>query len=59
MIARTTKSMALVNVRTPAINHILDFEDVRADVIASLTTLERLRVFAMSDRVRQMITGFL
>ncbi|MDU0359784.1 hypothetical protein RWK44_05055 [Rhizobium sp. 25PS6] len=59
MIARPTKSMAFVNVRTPAINHILDFEDVRADVIASLTTLERLRVFAMTDRVRQVITGLL
>lgn len=59
MIARPTKSMVFVNVQTPAINHILDFENVRVDVIASLTILERLRVFATSDRVRHVIAGFL
>ncbi|MDX1010509.1 hypothetical protein GOE08_27135 [Sinorhizobium medicae] len=59
MIVRPTKSMAFVNVRTPAINHLLDFEIVRSDVITSLRTLERLRNFAVDINVRKIITDAL
>jgi hypothetical protein len=59
MIVRPTKSMAFVNVKTPAINHILDFGEVRADVILSLQTLDRLRTFAMDENVRQCIMAAL
>ncbi|MDX0072481.1 hypothetical protein GOC11_26950 [Sinorhizobium meliloti] len=59
MIVRPTKSMAFVNVKTPAINHILNFQAVRADVVLSLQTLDRLRRFAMNDDVRQLITAAL
>ncbi|MDX0584569.1 hypothetical protein GOD01_16915 [Sinorhizobium medicae] len=59
MIVRPTKSMAFVNVKTAAINHVLDFEAVRDDVVSSLQTLDRLRTFAMSEDVRQLILASL
>lgn len=55
MIVRPMKSMAFVNVQTPAINHLLDFDMVKGDVVASLHALERLRVFAMDESVRRLI----
>ena len=55
MIVRPTKSVALVNVRTPAINHLLDFDTVRGDVVTSLRTLENLRSFAMDRNVKKLI----
>ncbi|ANM04682.1 restriction endonuclease family protein [Rhizobium phaseoli] len=58
MIVRPTRTMAFVNIRTPAINHVLEFDEVRSDVVASLATLERLRAFAMDDRVRKVIVAF-
>ncbi|MFA1676273.1 hypothetical protein ACDY97_26905 [Rhizobium mongolense] len=59
MIVRPTKSMAFVNIKTPAINHILDFDEIKPDVVSSLRTLERLRKFAMNEEVRQRITRLL
>lgn len=55
MIVRPMKSMAFVNVQTPAINHLLDFDTVKGDVLASLHALERLRVFSMNESVRKLI----
>lgn len=57
MIIRPTKSMVFVNVKTPAINHILDFEAIRDDVV--LQTLDRLRTFAMNEDVRPLIIAAL
>jgi hypothetical protein len=48
-----------VNVKTPAINHIRDFPDIRADVVLSLQALDRLRSFALDEQVRQLITASL
>ncbi|TCN30180.1 PD-(D/E)XK nuclease family protein [Sinorhizobium americanum] len=59
MIIRPTKSMAFVNVKTPAINHISDFEAVRNDVVLSLQALDRLRAFAMNEEVRRLIIAAL
>lgn len=59
MIVRPTKPMAFVNVKTPAINHILDFETVRGSVLTSLRALERLREFAMGKHVRKLIMAAL
>ncbi|CDZ32718.1 Hypothetical protein NGAL_HAMBI1146_00020 [Neorhizobium galegae bv. officinalis] len=59
MIVRPTKSMAFVNVKTPAINHILDFETVRGDVLTSLRALERLLEFALDKQVRKLIMAAL
>lgn len=59
MTVRPTKSMAFVNVRTPAINHILDFDTIRSEVFLSLQTLDRLRTFAMTDAVRKRIMAVL
>jgi hypothetical protein len=59
MMARSTKSTAFVNVKTPAINHIRDFPDIRADVVLSLQALDRLRSFALDEQVRQLITASL
>ncbi|NKK72493.1 hypothetical protein GFM13_19330 [Rhizobium leguminosarum bv. viciae] len=59
MMVHPTKSMAFVNIRTPAINHSLNFEVIRADVISSLGTLERLRRFAMDEQVRKLVTATL
>ncbi|KSV66628.1 hypothetical protein N182_35000 [Sinorhizobium sp. GL2] len=59
MIVRSTKSMAFVNLKTPALNHILDFDTVRPDVVSSLQALDRLRKFAMNEEVRQRITNLL
>ncbi|TAT79495.1 hypothetical protein ELI56_15400 [Rhizobium ruizarguesonis] len=59
MIVRPMKSMAFVNVKTPAINHLLDFDIVRRDVVTSLRTLERLQSFAMDENVRRLITDAL
>lgn len=55
MIVRPTKSMAFVNIKTPAVNHLLDFDTIKGDVIASLHALERLRIFAMDENVRKLI----
>ncbi|TCP80793.1 PD-(D/E)XK nuclease superfamily protein [Rhizobium sp. PP-CC-2G-626] len=55
MTIRSTKSMAFINVRTPALDHTLDFESLRTEVLSSLSTLERLRTFALDDRVRKAI----
>lgn len=59
MIVRTTKSMAFVNVKTPAINHILDFAALRTDIVFSLQTLDRLRSWAMNEQVRKHIVAVL
>lgn len=59
MLVRSTKSMAFVNLRTPALNPILDFETIRPDVVSSLQSLDRLRKFAMNEEVRQRITNLL
>ncbi|MBY3181414.1 PD-(D/E)XK nuclease family protein [Rhizobium laguerreae] len=59
MIARSTKSMAFVNVNTPAIDHIRDFLEVRTDVVLSLQALDRLRSFALNEQVRSRITALL
>ncbi|MBY3386559.1 PD-(D/E)XK nuclease family protein [Rhizobium laguerreae] len=59
MIARSTKSMAFVNVKTPAIDHIRDFLDLRTDVVLSLQALDRLRSFALDEQVRSRITALL
>ncbi len=59
MIVRPTKSMAFVNVSTPAISHLLDFDIVRRDVVTSLQALDRLRSFAMDGNVRKIITDAL
>lgn len=55
MLVRPTKSMAFVNIRTPAINHTLDFETIRPEVVYSLQTLDRLRNFAMNEDVRRCL----
>ncbi|AZO32453.1 PD-(D/E)XK nuclease family protein [Mesorhizobium sp. M1B.F.Ca.ET.045.04.1.1] len=55
MMVRPTKSMAFVNVRTPAINHTLDFETIRPEVVYNLQTLDRLRNFAMNKDVRRCL----
>ncbi|WP_246617898.1 hypothetical protein [Rhizobium populisoli] len=55
MIVRPIKSLAFVNVQTPAINHLLDFDTVKDHIIESLHVLERLRVFAMDESVRRLI----
>lgn len=55
MTVRPTKSMAFVNIRTPAIDHTRDFELVRDEVFSALATLDRLREFAMNTDVRQRI----
>ncbi|WP_245292921.1 hypothetical protein [Pararhizobium arenae] len=55
MMVRLMKSMAFVNVQTPAINHLLDFDTVKDDVLASLHALERLWVFSMNKSVRKLI----
>lgn len=55
MIVRPMKSMAFVNVQTPAINHLLDFPTIKGDIVESLHALERLRVFAMDESVRRLI----
>ncbi|MER9684693.1 MULTISPECIES: hypothetical protein [unclassified Mesorhizobium] len=55
MVVRPTKSMAFVNVRTPVINHTLDFEQIRPEVVHSLRTLERLRKFALNEDVRRCL----
>ncbi len=55
MTVRPMKSMAFVNLKTPAINHLLDFDTVKGDVVSSLHALERLRVFAMDENVRKLI----
>ena len=59
MIVRPMKSMAFINVQTPAINHLLDFDTVRGDVVESLHALERLRVFAMNESVRKLVMATL
>ncbi|RNJ44281.1 hypothetical protein B5V01_29875 [Mesorhizobium erdmanii] len=59
MIVRPTKSMAFVNVKTPAINHTLDFETIRPEVVYSLQTLDRLRKFAMNENVRRCLMAAL
>lgn len=59
MIVRPMKSMAFINVQTPAINHLLDFNTIKGDVVRSLHALERLRAFAMDERVRGIILATL
>jgi hypothetical protein len=59
MIMRSMKSMAFLNIRTPAINHTLPFEVVRPDVVSSLHALDRLRKFALKEEVRRRITSAL
>ncbi|AKH99213.1 PD-(D/E)XK nuclease superfamily [Hoeflea sp. IMCC20628] len=59
MVVRPTKSTAFINVKTPAINHILDFATLRADIVLSLETLDRLRSFAMNEQVRRGIMAVL
>lgn len=51
--------MAFVNIRTPAINHMLDFDLVRDEVVSALGTLHRLRAFALNADVRQRIMASL
>ncbi|WP_245294761.1 PD-(D/E)XK nuclease family protein [Rhizobium rhizosphaerae] len=55
MIVRPMKSVAFINVQTPAINHLIDFDSIKSNVVASLHTLERLRKFAMDEQVRKII----
>jgi hypothetical protein len=55
MVVRPTKSMAFVNIKTPAINHLLDFEELRVHVVDSLVALDRLRAFALDGGVRNLI----
>lgn len=57
MVVRPTKSMAFVNIKTPPINHMRDFDELRGDIVASLQTLERLRAFALGDPVKQRIVA--
>lgn len=59
MIMRSTKSMAFMNIKTPAINHTLPFETVRPDVVSSLHALDRLRKFALKEEVRRLVSRLL
>ncbi|MBY3389183.1 PD-(D/E)XK nuclease family protein [Rhizobium laguerreae] len=59
MEPRVTKSMLFVTVKTPALNHILDFETLRPDVVQSLEALDRLRQFAFTTPVRDTISVYL
>ena len=55
MTVRPKKLEAFINIKTPAIDHTRDFTEIRDDVVFSLQTLERLRLFAMDEKVRQCI----
>lgn len=57
MTVRTTKSAAYINIKTPALDHLLPFETIRGDVGTSLQALERLRLFALGEEVREKITA--
>lgn len=54
-VARVTKSMLFLNIKTPAIDHLQDFSQLASTVRDSLAALERLRQLAMKPEVAQLI----
>ncbi|MDX0503607.1 hypothetical protein GOC80_13325 [Sinorhizobium medicae] len=59
MVVRVSKSTTFLNIQTPPISHFLPFETVRADVVHSLSALDKLRRFALKEAVRRVITNLL
>jgi hypothetical protein len=55
VVARVTKSMLFLNLKTPAIDHLLDFPLLAPVVRDSLAALERLRNFAIRPDVATAI----
>ncbi len=58
-VTRITKSMLFVNVKTPAIDHLMEFSTVASLVRGSLQALDRLRLFAIRPDVAAVITQHL
>ncbi|TBE93132.1 hypothetical protein ELG97_15045 [Rhizobium leguminosarum] len=59
MTIRPTRSTAFVNIKTAAIDHLIDFEQLRGEVVGSLVALDRLRGFALDEKVRKSIQAFM
>ena len=59
MVVRPTKTAAYINIKTPALDHLADFATLEDGVLISLRELERLRMFALDDGVRELITRYI
>lgn len=55
MVVRPMKTAAYINIKTPALDHLADFATLEDGVLISLQQLERLRLFALDEGVRELI----
>ena len=49
----------ILDIKTPALDHLADFATLEDGLLISLRQLERLRLFALDEGVRELIKRYI